>query len=426
MKPITGTVAAVTAAAAITGGVAFYNTATDGTTTRSATAEIIDDVHPVTVDVPRVSLPTVALPGVTAVTVATPAVNAVRTVTDREAATLELPEIENNLIVVPTVSDPAERMPQLIAIRKEIQRLFRDQRNLLYDTGLGVDSPYREKWLQIYRSAEYCDYVMEYKPLSPGLRIINEAKCPADSEEFAQLLENLEYYTRRGYNAVLVTFDTTEELPRLYTMVDYLKSAGLKVVIAYAGAEKLQIPIFRDPDRLGDFLATLGAKADALLLGWRRSSLHLFLPDKQWTAFLVKSARKRNSELAVIGTAYFGETAETPRGVTYDLPENASAVLIVGLGYPRVSTKKALQELFPEVMVHPHKIGLVVGEQPYFDSLHSTGRTKAENDATKRRVEIRLLQAGFESTMTYSGDGSDGQYGRKDRTENLCRKYGTE
>lgn len=58
MKPITGTVAAVTAAAAITGGVAFYNTATDGTTTRSATAEIIDDVHPVTVDVPRVSLPT--------------------------------------------------------------------------------------------------------------------------------------------------------------------------------------------------------------------------------------------------------------------------------------------------------------------------------------------------------------------------------
>ena len=118
--------------------------------------------------------------------------------------------------------------------------------------------------------------------------------------------------------------------------------------------------------------------------------------------------------------AYYGETAEQLEGVTYDVPENCSAVLIVGLGYPRASTKTVFRKVFPEVLDHPHKIGLVVGERPYYDTLHRTGKTQAQNEAIKRRIEIRLKQAGCESKMTYSGDGSDGQYGRKDKNENLC------
>ena len=124
--------------------------------------------------------------------------------------------------------------------------------------------------------------------------------------------------------------------------------------------------------------------------------------------------------------AYYGETAETLRGVTYHVPQNSSAVLVVGLGYPRASTKAALRELFPEVLNHPHLIGLAVGERPYFDSLYPTNRTPAENDQIKRRIEIRLTQAGFASTMTYSGDGGDGRYGDKTKNENLCRRYGIE
>ena len=99
---------------------------------------------------------------------------------------------------------------------------------------------------------------------------------------------------------------------------------------------------------------------------------------------------------------------------------------MVGIGYPRASSKTALQKLFPEVASHPHLIGLVVGERPYYDTLHATGRSQEENDATKRRIELRLLRAGCASTMTYSGDGSDGQYGDKTKTENLCLWYGKE
>ena len=195
-------------------------------------------------------------------------------------------------------------------------------------------------------------------------------------------------------------------------------------VIPVNAAPLVKESLFRDPDTLAKFLRELGAKADALLLGWGRTSLHLFLPDRSWTNFLIKNARSKNSRLAVVGMAYFGETAEKQLGVTYDVPENCSAVLIVGLGFPGASTKTTLKKLFPEIVDHPHKIGLVVGERPYFDSLHDTGKTKKQNDQIKRRIELRLLQAGCSSTMTYSGDGSDGQYGRKDRTENLCLPYG--
>ena len=412
MGKVTNTAAAVAAAAAIGGGVALY-TATE-TAQPEAPAAYVDDVRPVTVVLPEITVP--AAP---AATVSTPEIDSFRSVASYDLEALGVPEAQ-----AATVPNPAADIPALIAIRRELQPLIRDKRTLLAAT-IRADDPVWRKWIAIYQDTGYADYVPEYKPLAPGLRIINEVKCPADADEFAVLQERLDYYAGRGYNAVLLTFDTTESLARLCSVADYIKSAGFRVVIAYAGRENLSEPVFRDPVRIRAFLAALGGKADALLLGWRRTSLHLFLPDQAWTNFLIRAARSGNPELPFIGMAYFGETAETPQGVTCHVPENASAVLVVGLGYPRASTQKALRKLFPEVADHPHKIGLAVGEKPYYDTLHNTGKTAAENDAMKRRIEIRLLQAGFASTMTYSGDGGDGQYGDKTKTENLCRRYGT-
>ena len=392
------TVAAVAAAAVLGGGVVAINEylsepeKTDGVKTES----VVDDVQPVSVEVPRVAIPRVEIPRV-----AVPGV-----VTVRILSPLELEEL----------GIPAPEMPSVDATESPPV-------SVMYDPAVGIDSASWTKWIRIYQSDDYKNYSPEFVELKKGLRIINEVKCPENTEQFQRMSENLEYYMSRGYNAVLVTFTTDEPLYRLSDTIDYLKSLGLKTLIAYSGRENLNTSIFKDPDKLAEFLRELGAKADALLLGWGRTSLHLFLPDRSWTNFLIKNARSKNSRLAVIGMAYFGETAEKQIGVTYDVPENCSAVLIVGLGFPGASTKTTLKKLFPEIVDHPHKIGLVVGERPYFDSLHDTGKTKKQNDQIKRRIELRLLQAGCSSTMTYSGDGSDGQYGRKDRTENLCMPY---
>ena len=438
MNMITKTVASVTTAAAVAGGVVALNSLEK---TENATTDFMDDVQAVTVEVPRVEIPTVSIPIVSTPVIALPEIGAIRILSSHEIKDLEIPDIElpettgvfasaarvsteATGVKTPVVPSYTARLPAMIELQKIQKKLFRDQRNLIYDPSVGIDSASWTKWLRIYQSDEYKTYSPEYVELKKGLRIINEVKCPENTEQFQRMSENIEYYMSRGYNSVLVTFTTGETLYRLSDTIDYLKSLGLKIVIAYAGRENLNESLFRDPDTLAKFLRELGAKSDALLLGWRRTSLHLFLPDRQWTNFLIKNARSKNSRLAVIGMAYFGETAEKQLGVSYDVPENCSAVLIVGCGFPRASTKTTLKKLFPEIVDHPHKIGLVVGERPYFDSLHDTGKTKTQNDQIKRRIELRLLQAGCNSTMTYSGDGSDGQYGRKDRTENICLPYG--
>lgn len=442
MNNTTKTTAAVAAAAAVAAGVALF-TATEPAEQLATPG--VDDVVPVTVEIPRVEIPQVAVPQVDV-----PGVELFRVVSPLELEALGIPAVEMpraaagsaaapevaagsaatanvspGSAATPEVASYTDRLPRLIELQKLQQELFRDQRNLMYDPACGLDSATWQRWIGIYRSEEYRNYKMQFVELKKGLRIICEVHCPESVEEFETLQQNLDYYRARQYNAVLVTFTTDEQLYRLRDTVDYLKSAGWGVVIAYAGgAENLRESLFKAPDRLAEFLQTLGAKADALLLGWRRTSVHLFLPDRQFTAFLVKNARAKNSSLAVIGVAYFGETAEQLTGVTYDVPENCSAVLVVGLGYPRASTRTALRTLFPEVANHPHLIGLAVGERPYFDSLHDTGKTQAENDAIKRRIELRLLRAGCASTLTYRGDGGNGSYGRPDRTENLCLPYG--
>lgn len=442
MNSTTKTTAAVAAAAAVAAGVALF-TATEPAEQMASPG--IDDVAPVTVEIPRVEIPQVAVPQVDV-----PGVELFRVVSPFELEALGIPAVEMpraaagsaaapevaagsaatanvspGSAATPEVASYTDRLPRLIELQKLQQELFRDQRNLMYDPACGLDSATWQRWIGIYRSEEYRNYKMQFVELKKGLRIICEVHCPESVEEFETLQQNLDYYRARQYNAVLVTFTTDEQLYRLRDTVDYLKSAGWGVVIAYSGgAENLRESLFKAPDRLAEFLQTLGAKADALLLGWRRTSVHLFLPDRQFTAFLVKNARAKNSSLAVIGVGYFGETAEQLTGVTYDVPENCSAVLVVGLGYPRASTRTALRTLFPEVANHPHLIGLAVGETPYFDSLHDTGKTQAENDAIKRRIELRLLRAGCASTLTYRGDGGNGSYGRPDRTENLCLPYG--
>ena len=160
------------------------------------------------------------------------------------------------------------------------------------------------------------------------------SRCPQDSAQIETLDKNLEAYKAAGYNAVLLTFDLTEPLGKLLDVISFVKSKDMRVVFAYAGPERLEWSVFQDPDKIADYLSSIGAASDAFLIGWRRTSLHLLIPDPQWINFLVKNARKCNQDLPVIGEAYLGQTAESnesERAVTYNIPENISAVLIFGM-----------------------------------------------------------------------------------------------
>lgn len=445
MSRLANTLAATAAAGVLAAGGTLYYLSSE--TARET--EETDDVTAVSVELPRVNLPAVSVPAVASPSVSSPEVEKAEVVTPEvvitrfvSAITLEelkipeppdpavntkarlvlIPSPQGVKIVLPDVTDPAERIPLVIELQRTLQALFRDKRNLAYDKSIGIDSTAWKKWIEIYRKNE--PYTIEYKALPSGLRIICEVKCPQNAEQIETLDKNLEAYREAGYNAVLLTFDLTEQLSKLLDVVSFVRSKDMRVVFAYTGPERLEWSVFQDPDKLASFLRSLGAVSDAFLLGWRRTSLHLLIPDPQWINFLVKNARGFNRDLPVIGEAYLGQTAESnesERAVTYNIPENVSAVLCFGIGYKGVAIGRALDLVFPRTKGLP-RIGLAIGERPYFDTHNNTKKSMRENNAIKAQIERRFLAAGCIGTMTIRGDGSDGIYD-KTLTENLCLPY---
>ena len=329
------------------------------------------------------------------------------------------------------VSDQSKDIHLVIAHEQKLRDMFRDQRNVKNDPSLRLGSKNIEQWFRIFEDETVRNYVMDYIPLEKELRIITEVTSPQDNQEFKVLEQRLIFYSQWGYNAVLVTFDTSEQLYLIRKACDLIRSLNMKIVLAYSGGrENLNDSVFRDPDKIERFIKELAPAADAFLLGWRRTSVHLYLPDEQYVNWIIKTVRFANPYIPIIGEAYYGQTAETNYedvherkfSVTYNLPKNVSAVLVIGLGYPNVSCKEAFHAIFPAIKNVKNKIALVVGEKPYADTINYTGRTFIENLKIKRQLEYRLKHAGFQSVMTYSGDGSFGMYSPS-ITDNLCIDY---
>lgn len=368
-----------------------------------------DDIVAITVDVPVVTVPTIDVPSIES------------SANDIEIGTVDILDVNTK---VPAIAIGEEKFSAVnideikvdLISKNDIMRFpwwqsVRDKRSLLHGKAV-YDPELSAKWQKIYSDPVNNNYIMEYKPLAKGLKIISEVRCPRNTEEFATLSKRLETYRDRGFNAVLVSFDATENIAQLTTAVDYINQLGMKIIIVYSGGEaKLSTPVFRDPDIIEKFFCHLAPKATGVLLGHWRTSVHFFLPDAAYTNYIIRCARQANKDIAVIGQAYWGETAETGSDKklyteTVVLPQNSSAVLLLGVGYPGTCSKHALKQLFPSVADFPHKIALVAG-----DLKHSG---KNYNEAIKRQIERRLIAAGIQSILTYSADGNQ-------ENENLCQ-----
>ena len=399
------------AAAALTAGVALY-------TTLPAGSERAETAVP-EIAAPEVTVPEVAVPEIPALEIPALEIPAPETPGPRTAAVTVVrgDGVETGAAGV-TVPETAALTPDqtVLELRRQLLALAADTRAVL-----AIEDPeVIAGWLEIYRDPAYADGDIAVRELAPGLRAIAEVRCPETSAEFDVLRRRLAYYRNRGYNALVLAFDTTEDPVRLRAVADYLRSENWRILIAYRGSRS---GVFCDPELLRSRLELLGERAEALILGYRQTSLHSFRPDEVFQHFLIRAARGKNSGLAIIGQAYFGEVDGESQRVAVAVPEYCSAVLVVGLGYPRASTRQALLQLFPEIADHHHLIGLVVGERTYFRTLNDTRNSQAFDDAIKRRIELRFLNAGFASTLTYSSDGSDGDYEPTQRTDNLCREY---
>ena len=335
-----------------------------------------------------------------------------------------VPDVTGYRIVIPEVRDPAARMPQLIALQKLQQVLFRDQRNLIHDPGIGIDNAVWMKWIRLYQADE--PFELTYAALPDGLRMIAEVTVPDGREELETLSANLARYAGLGYNAALLTFDTSEMLEQLVDTAELIRSKGLAVWIAYSGPENLRHSVFADPDKLARYISTLAERAEGMVTGWRRTALHQFIQDRAFCNVMLKAARAGNAEIRILGESYIGETAETPeytRIAMFNNPAGCSGTVVSGIGFYGVNVAGALAGVFKPV-AKMDRVALIVGSRPYHMTLHRSGLSRARQDAVKQALERRFRAAGCVGTITLHGDGGTVVENNnvKKITDSLCRQ----
>ena len=411
---------------------------------------VLPTVNVPQVSVPQVSVPTVNVPQVD-VAVKLPQVNtavelpqmsdllatAQRSAdgSDVKIAAVELPQMSDLLATVqrsadgsdvkiaavelPQVADPANRIPLVQKFFAECRQFFRDQRMVQHDSSLGIDNTAANKWLEIYRQNQ--KYNLDFVRLPNDIKMVAEIHHPIDQNV---LRKNLSFYKQQNFNAALLTFGYSgEKISDLLCTAETVKSHGMKLFVAYAGPEKLQHSVLQDPDDLAEKLKVLSVNADGFLLGWRRTSLHLFEQDEAYINYILKQVRSWNKNIAILGEAYYGQTASSNhklRNLQYNVPANTSGVLVTGLGYNGVAVDLVLDKLLVKIKKQP-KIALITGDRPYYATRAKNGKTFAQNLAIKKALADRWLSAGASGVIVLHGDGSDGIY-EKEHTDNIAVK----
>lgn len=313
--------------------------------------------------------------------------------------------VTTETVEVATVGSYTDRIPKIQELTKLQQALLRDKRSLRYDKNIGIDSKTWPKWRAIYMNETVNNFALSPVPVTKGIRMISETFAPSNSEQWEVLNENLEFYSQNGYNAVLFCFDGTESVYDCVNTVEFIKSKDMKVYFSYSGPEILEWSIFQDPDKIYQIITAIAPKCQGMLVGWRRTALHLILQDKPFTNYLMMSARSANRNIEIIGEAYWGANAEShdKSVVAYNIPQNCSATMINGVGFSAVNIKGVLNNLFPETK-GMNRIGVVIGSNPYHMTRNVSKYDKDGMLKVKRSIEERFMKYGCIGTITIHGD----------------------
>ena len=320
-------------------------------------------------------------------------------------------------VSVPTVRTPHADLTENVSFFNKLKKYIKDPVLLFKDKSVSRSNPAMVKWLNIFKANE--DYTFNFKALPTNLKIIAEVHAPIDADI---LNKNLEFYASKGFNGVLLTFGYEGDvISQLEDVVSLIKSKNMKVFISYSGPESLDHSLLPNPDVLFDKITRLAKTSDGIILGWRRTSAHMYIQDKGFTNFIISTARKANPDIAVIGEVFFGETHRAIgnlKTLEYNIPNNSSAVMIAGLGFNRVSVNSVVNNLLSKVKDY-NRIALIVGDRPYYNTRNNTNRSFEDNFNIKEAIAKRWIKAGVNSIIILHGDGSDGMYNTK-YTDNLA------
>ena len=333
------------------------------------------------------------------------------------AETLETERIPVGKLDVPDLAPLTEDIRKAVKI---LDGLMLDKRNAFQSRELQFYSnKILQKWVEIYQN--------EWGPvarveLPAGVRMIAEVRMPQNERQAGILEENIRYRKMQKFNAVLMTFDGTEELDDLTALADWLREQNLRVWFAFGGREELNVPVFIDPERLARYIQALASHADGFLTQWRRTSSHLFIQDQPYMDYLACWARLGNPGIPVVGEAYFGETAEIggshdwviPFGCNRDgirqnllfrMAKGGSGYLVVNLSTANIDVESVMKTLLNQFPLP--KYILITGPSVYFLTTHRTRNAYEQDLKAIDRIADRWLKAGCRGVIITHGDGHE-------------------
>ncbi len=338
----------------------------------------------------------------------------VRDVAKQEAVT-DAPEAElvrdapeqSEVEDAPVIAAPTEKeMCENITFLGEAEKYFQDVDNRSWQIHGGhIDA--MKDWLEIYKAFEAQPPAeVEHVPLPQGVRMVSCFHLPQDDGKTLRI--NLRFYRNQGYNAVLFVYDDIEHLDEAISLIQSVKNEfGLRVYAAYgpAGEGSSAPPTFLPPERYAKFLRTLAPEIDGFLLGWGRTSVHLFTQDSAYMHFVCSALRNGNPRLPILGEMYWGENYKVRKVGAYyfgfNTFANASADVVQNRGHLAIDKPSVVRKLREEA--GHEAVGVIIG--PSTEWLAKGARTWKKALAAKQRIEKQFLAAGAVGTITCHADG---------------------
>ena len=343
-----------------------------------------------------------------------PGQETVRDVAKQEAVT-DAPEAElvrdapeqGEVEDAPAIAAPTEKeMRWNVSFLEEAEKYFRDVDNRSWQIHGGhIDA--MKDWLEIYKAFEAQPPAEPvHVPLPQGVRMVSCFHLPQDDGRTLRI--NLRFYRNQGYNAVLFVYDDIERPDDAIALIRSVKNEfGFQVYAAYgpAGEGASAPPTFLPPERYGKFLRTIAPEIDGFLLGWGRTSVHLFTQDPAYMHFVCSALRDGNPRLPILGEMYWGENYKVRKVGAYyfgfNTFKNASADVVQNRGHLAIDKPSVVRKLREET--GHEAVGVVIG--PSTEWLAKGARTWKNALAAKQRIEKQFLAAGAAGTITCHADG---------------------
>jgi len=308
-------------------------------------------------------------------------------------------------VIVKTIYGYDTNISRIQDLQQLLYTTIKDKRMLQSDTGLSIHNPILDRWLEIYNAP--LPPPIDLVSLPIGVRMIAELRSSTYAEH------NLNFYRQAGYNACLIPITGTENITDIMRLIQLVRRTGMSPWFTWSGPESLRWSIYQDPAKLASMFQLAAAQCDGYIVAWRRTSAHLVMQDEAYMEYLVTHVRNGNPSIYVVGESYYGETWENLPHIDRqgwvarnNIVRNQSGILICGIATYGFSVRLLLENTFSEWIDTP-KLGVVLGDRPYYASTANINKSFKDNLKVKQNLETRFIKAGCVGTVTIHGDVSE-------------------